>query len=51
MPERPLVLFGKPDDAARYKITGYPPPPHLPSYSRQKERLSSATSGVAIRFR
>ena len=40
MPERPLVLFGKPDDAARYKITGYPPPPHLPSYSRQKERLT-----------
>jgi len=40
MPERPLVLFGKPEDADRYKKIGYPLPPHLPPYSRQKERLA-----------
>jgi hypothetical protein len=39
MPERPLLLFGKPEDANRYKRKLIISPPHLPSYVRQKERL------------
>jgi hypothetical protein len=39
MPERPLVLFGKPEDAERNKKRLSISPPHLPSYARQKERL------------
>ncbi len=40
MPERPLVLFGKPEDADRFKKKGGDfSKPYLPSYTRQKERL------------
>jgi len=40
MPERPLVLLGKPEPADKAKRYGGPPRVRYPSHSRQKERLT-----------
>jgi len=40
MPDRPLVLFGKPEDADKNKLHGGNKKTHYPSHSRQINRLS-----------
>lgn len=40
MPDRPLVLFGKPENADRYKKPIIPSKTHYPSHSRQVDRLT-----------
>jgi hypothetical protein len=50
MPNKPLLIFPTPATVGRQKKQVFPPPGHLPTFDRQKQRLAPKFEGIERTF-